>query len=559
MRVLIYVLVFFTVMPHFLCAGDNVDTVVQQYEAFITPFEQKVLLSRQFPTLVWNNYPASNEHDIDIGSASLCFPFGKIARTRLGFLTVALESPSVTLTVSPASSYCTTDTTEGLFLESLKLVGAQANSPSYYLLPVWDAASAHFMAVPSFGIAGQLDKGVRAFWDDGMKPYVFTREQFQREIRNPVFAGFLRTYYCDPWTWTKEILAIVPGDESALRKQPLSELKAYVARLAIKAQFARTMGEVRFFETAHGRGILEERTEKQGAMLCHIVNARFWNEPLRLTGSVEIVGREPIAAEQVQELAASFSFSEKVVPIVRKGGEAYFSLVAKATEKLPNLSVDPNVLARIIELGFTEQTILALARHVTDVNTEILFDIKGQGGSYIDEGTLLHVATKARLKNTVAVLLERGADVNASSKWGATPLLLSAQANDRELVSLLLERGANKRAADVFGFTPLGAAGTGETAALLGGGGLAPSRAWAISLAQARATASEVAATAFRQLALEERACQVLEKMDSQTMRYVFIYVVDGQIRFWINISGSNREATLHNPSEIRETKKGSS
>lgn len=78
--------------------------------------------------------------------------------------------------------------------------------------------------------------------------------------------------------------------------------------------------------------------------------------------------------------------------------------------------------------------------------------------------TALHVAW--RDESVVGLLLERGADVNARTELGATPLQVAASANGTEaVVSLLLEKGAEPDAPEDRGVTPLiAAASVGNTA-----------------------------------------------------------------------------------------------
>jgi ankyrin repeat protein len=52
-------------------------------------------------------------------------------------------------------------------------------------------------------------------------------------------------------------------------------------------------------------------------------------------------------------------------------------------------------------------------------------------------------------------LIKRGADVNAKSNWGTTPLHVTSRDNHIEIVKLLLDAGADVEAKDNFGRTPL--------------------------------------------------------------------------------------------------------
>lgn len=68
---------------------------------------------------------------------------------------------------------------------------------------------------------------------------------------------------------------------------------------------------------------------------------------------------------------------------------------------------------------------------------------------------------KARHLACVQLMLDRGANVNARSKHGKTPLMMAADHGHTEIVSLLLNAGADMEARDEYGFTALASAGQG--------------------------------------------------------------------------------------------------
>jgi ankyrin repeat protein len=55
----------------------------------------------------------------------------------------------------------------------------------------------------------------------------------------------------------------------------------------------------------------------------------------------------------------------------------------------------------------------------------------------------LHAAVASRNADSVALLVERGADVNARQQAGYTPLMAAAGAGRQDLVDLLVEHGAD--------------------------------------------------------------------------------------------------------------------
>ena len=89
-----------------------------------------------------------------------------------------------------------------------------------------------------------------------------------------------------------------------------------------------------------------------------------------------------------------------------------------------------------------------------NISTELrsTLDIRGN-----DRETPLHSAVQGHHATATALLLERGADVNARDSSSATPLHLAAEAERTDLscAKLLLETGANANAKDEDRMTPL--------------------------------------------------------------------------------------------------------
>jgi ankyrin repeat protein len=86
-------------------------------------------------------------------------------------------------------------------------------------------------------------------------------------------------------------------------------------------------------------------------------------------------------------------------------------------------------------------------------------DLNGYPGdlSLTDDAgqTPLHLAAIHCRTNVLALLLERGAKVDARAKGGATPLHLAAQAGCVDAVIILLQHGADINARDDDGHTPM--------------------------------------------------------------------------------------------------------
>jgi ankyrin repeat protein len=78
--------------------------------------------------------------------------------------------------------------------------------------------------------------------------------------------------------------------------------------------------------------------------------------------------------------------------------------------------------------------------------------IQSSGGS--DQSTL-HLAVFAQLEETIAYLLNKGADVNRRDSDGNTALHIAAMYCDSEMVDYLLQHGANPAIVNKHGLSPL--------------------------------------------------------------------------------------------------------
>lgn len=102
------------------------------------------------------------------------------------------------------------------------------------------------------------------------------------------------------------------------------------------------------------------------------------------------------------------------------------------------------------------------------INTEITnIDVEAYSwliltyfGSYVtplhkNTWTSLMLASTFNNYETVEILLEAGANIEAKNEQGQTPLILACLKNHTKIVSLLLDAGANLEAKDTDGNTPL--------------------------------------------------------------------------------------------------------
>ena len=94
-------------------------------------------------------------------------------------------------------------------------------------------------------------------------------------------------------------------------------------------------------------------------------------------------------------------------------------------------------------------TIRRLVAEGADVN------VQGDGRRKTEDGRPLHFAALNGHVDAVRVLLELGADKEASADDGGRPLYLAAQNGHVAVVKTLVELGADKEAATADGGTPL--------------------------------------------------------------------------------------------------------
>lgn len=110
------------------------------------------------------------------------------------------------------------------------------------------------------------------------------------------------------------------------------------------------------------------------------------------------------------------------------------------------LDVDPSAVAARSADGFTPLHLAAFFRQ-TDAVALLLArgaDVDARGTGWMT-GTALHAATGGHDREAARLLLESGADPNLRQAEGYTPLHAASHNGDAELVDLLLEHGADPR------------------------------------------------------------------------------------------------------------------
>lgn len=138
-------------------------------------------------------------------------------------------------------------------------------------------------------------------------------------------------------------------------------------------------------------------------------------------------------------------------PNARDRSSQFHRLVARLPGQQPVPMPYPtalNVLIyRCVEQDLPEAQVVRTARVLLEAGADV-------EAPYREGNTALMEALWGEKHQLVALLLEKGAKVNARNAFGATPLMLAT--GDLALVRLLLRHGADLHAQDVGGQTAIG-------------------------------------------------------------------------------------------------------
>ena len=135
--------------------------------------------------------------------------------------------------------------------------------------------------------------------------------------------------------------------------------------------------------------------------------------------------------EPVAEVSAQPSSPQVEAELTEPVAEA--AKPEQPTAKAPNISIHQAVF---------DGNIGAVKQHL-DAGTDV--NAKSAGGKL----TPLHLAARSGQKEIAQLLIAKGADVNAKTKRGDTPLDQAIQLNRTEIVDLLREHGGKAKAPDI--------------------------------------------------------------------------------------------------------------
>jgi ankyrin repeat protein len=172
------------------------------------------------------------------------------------------------------------------------------------------------------------------------------------------------------------------------------------------------------------------------------------------TGLRELLDRDPAAAESRDEqgvsafMRASYRGDATLVSLLRPL-DAWDRIMAGEPDGLPAPDAwSPD--------GFTPLHLAVYARNAPAARAllEAGADANALATASFARVTPLGTAAAFGANEMAALLLERGADVDATADHGFTPLHAAAANGNAELVQLLLEHGANRDARNEQGRTP---------------------------------------------------------------------------------------------------------
>jgi ankyrin repeat protein len=106
-------------------------------------------------------------------------------------------------------------------------------------------------------------------------------------------------------------------------------------------------------------------------------------------------------------------------------------------------------------IAYTEVVEAATAGNVPKVQAALDQDPRFIRKTEWDGATLLHDAVGHKEEAMAAFLISRGAEVDARTSSGLTPLHMAAQNGDMPIIRLLLDHHARLNAVDGKGWTPL--------------------------------------------------------------------------------------------------------
>ncbi|KAI1420286.1 ankyrin, partial [Xylaria sp. FL1777] len=160
-------------------------------------------------------------------------------------------------------------------------------------------------------------------------------------------------------------------------------------------------------------------------------------------------GKTPLRLARDQDLDRLFDLLRKArLKEIEAGGEPGDEDIdlSKHPKRTNTLAVDYNIS---IETAVRKLSRKDLETYLDEMGPSALEAIKDPSRE------LLHLAVRYERSDNLAVLLDRGADIDSKNEWGHTPLHSSIDFGDYEAAELLLDRGCSINERDLLNRTPL--------------------------------------------------------------------------------------------------------
>lgn len=166
-----------------------------------------------------------------------------------------------------------------------------------------------------------------------------------------------------------------------------------------------------------------------------------------------------------------FLFPLLIFFFIQTGGSVYGQDIFDAVRKGDLTKIDelvklnPDTVNARNSSGFTPLIIAAYRNQVEAV--KFLLDHKADVNASSPEGPVILGVCYKGDRDLAALLIAKGADVNAQNSNGTTALIYATLANTPELVELLLKHGAKKELAEKSGRTALSIAQANNSQAIV--------------------------------------------------------------------------------------------